>query len=132
MGENERIVEALLAAVEVKVEGRIHGASRLLKPHFRLIASVVCGIHRQCIGRIVKSRPTRPVDIKMPATAAPGQEVRAAVGEVRDIAIGLVDSEGDDAVGQYNRSPIIGHRDIGPGTSATPWNIGIGGNNHYP
>ena len=123
--EDERVVKALLAAVQVEVDRRVHGAARLLEPYFRLIAAIVGGVHHQGIDRVVEGRSTGAIDVKMPTATSSGQEVGAIIGKIRDIGVCGVDSEGDDAVRQHDVRAVLGHGNVRSGTSASTSHIGV-------
>ena len=125
VGEDHRIVDALLPAQQVVIDGHVHGAGCRLKPHFRLVAAVVGGVHGQCIDRIRQGGPTRVIEVKASPAAAPSQKVCTVVSEVRDAPAGLVDSEGNDAVGQDHGSAVVGHRYVGSRTGTAAGDIGL-------
>src|SRR5665213_3528907 len=68
MGEDKRVVDALLAAEHVVIEGAIHGATQRLKLHFRLGAAVVRRIHRQRVGGGRQGGAAGAVDVKVAPT----------------------------------------------------------------
>ena len=126
VGEDHRIINALLPAQQVVIDGHVHGAGRGLKPHFRLVAAVVGGVDGQCINRIRQGGPTGVIEVKTSAAATPGQEVRAVVSEVRDGPAGLNNRKGDDAVRQDHGPAVVGHGYVGSGACAAAGDIGMG------
>jgi hypothetical protein len=133
VGEDDRIVDALLPAQQVIIDGHVHRAFRRLEPHFRLVASVIRGVHGQRINGIRQNGPAGVVEVKVsPSPAiAPGQKVYAVIDETRDVPVGRIDDEGDDAVGQRDVRAVLGHGHVGTRTGAATGDVGERRNRRY-
>ncbi len=128
VGEDHRIVDALLAPQQVVIDRHVHRAGDGLKHDFRLVAAVVGGVDSQGISGVRKGGPAGVIIVKRSAApaVASGQKVRAVIDEAGDGSIGRVDDEGDDAVGQRDVGAVGRHRDIGSGAGATTGDVSLG------
>ena len=93
VGEDHRVVDALLPAEQVVINGHVHGVRRRLEPHFRLVTAVVGGVHAQRINGVRQGGPARTVEVKISPTVSSGQEVGPVIGEVGDVPVALVKGE---------------------------------------
>jgi hypothetical protein len=126
VSKDHRIVDALLPAQQIIIDGHVHGAGYRLKQNFRLVASVVGWVDGQRIGRVCQRGPAGAIKIEVASAVTSGQKVRPVVGEIRDIPVGRIDGDGNNAVRQDHVRAVGGNRDIGPGASAAAGDVGLG------
>ena len=124
VGEDHRVVDALLPPEKVVINGHVHGVGVGLKPHFSLVAAVAGGVHGQGINGVRQTWPAGAVEIIGPPAMAPGQKVGSVVGEVGEVPVALVDGKGNDAVRQDYGSPVIRDGDVAASPGSTSGNIG--------
>jgi hypothetical protein len=92
-----------------------------------LIATIVRGVHTQCIDGVRQRGPSGSVEVKGPTAAAACQEIHTVIGEVCDVSVGRVDGERNDAVGQHDIGAVLGHGNVGTLTGTATRYIGIRG-----